>query len=210
MTLPASGSITIAQIATELGVALPLDINAANVRTLAGKPTGNVIMPTDFYGKTAADYVPDAMAWGDITAVDDATGGGSSTYAENTNQTLAGINVAITLEISVPSFEVNCSGNLPNVYGYLDIIKNNIVVGTLSKSRFSAGSTSSAASTTVSVSSGDTLKFATYCSVGGSTGGSSGGGGGTVSVINQSSSNTVLDTFTFSMSATNDGSGGAP
>lgn len=52
MALPTSGNITIAMIAAELGVGLPLDLNAANVRTLAGKPTGSVIMPTDFYGKS--------------------------------------------------------------------------------------------------------------------------------------------------------------
>lgn len=52
MALPTSGSISIAMIATELGVALPLDLNDSRVRTLAGKPTGNITIPTDLYGKS--------------------------------------------------------------------------------------------------------------------------------------------------------------
>jgi hypothetical protein len=203
MTLPASGSISIQDIATELGVSLPLDINATNVRTLAGVASGNIVMPTDFYGKTAADPIPNAMDWANITSVDDGTDTGNSTYVENTNQTLAGINVAITLQISIPSFEVNCSGSGgPSSTSYVDIIKNGTVVGTLSRTKFGAGTTTAAVSTTLSVSSGDTLRFATYCIVGTTSLTASGGGGGTVSVINQSSSNTVLDTFTFATSAT--------
>jgi len=154
-------------------------------------------------GRTFADYVPSAMDWANITAVDDGTDTGNSTYAENANNTLAGINQTLTLEISVPSFEVNCTGaGSPSVDGNLDIIKNGSVVATLNKTRSSAGSTTSAASTTITVVSGDTLRFATYCTVSTIFGVASGGGGGTVSVINQSSSNTVLDTFVFSMAAT--------
>lgn len=61
MTLPASGSISIADIATELGVGLPLSLTASNVRALAGVPSGNIVLPNDFWGKsnvtiTAANY----------------------------------------------------------------------------------------------------------------------------------------------------------
>lgn len=61
MTLPSSGSITLAQIAAELGQPLPIDLNSPSVRALAGKPTGLVTMPTDFYGKTANFAVPLAI-----------------------------------------------------------------------------------------------------------------------------------------------------
>jgi hypothetical protein len=143
------------------------------------------------------------MDWANITAVDDGTDTGNSTYAENANNTLASINQTLTLRISVPSFEVNCSGSGgPSVDGSLDIIKNNTVVATLNKTRASAGSTTSEANTTITVVSGDTLRFATYCTVGAISSTASGGGGGTVSVINESSGNTVLDTFVFAMSAT--------
>lgn len=52
MTLPTSGSISMSQIAAELGLAMPISLTDTAVRTLAGKPTGAVSMPTDFYGKS--------------------------------------------------------------------------------------------------------------------------------------------------------------
>ena len=52
MALPSSGSISVAQVAAELGLSLPLDLNDSRVRALAGKPTGNVTLPNDFWGKS--------------------------------------------------------------------------------------------------------------------------------------------------------------
>lgn len=52
MTLPASGSISIADIATELGVSLPIGLTDSNVRALAGVPSGNIVLPNDFWGKS--------------------------------------------------------------------------------------------------------------------------------------------------------------
>ena len=76
MTLPASGSITIAAIAAELEVSLPLDINASNVRSLAGVASGNITMPTDFYGKSSLTAsIVEASFSGTATAF----GGGSTT-----------------------------------------------------------------------------------------------------------------------------------
>lgn len=74
MALPTSGNITIAMIAAELGVGLPLDLNASNVRELAGKPTGSVIMPTDFYGKSSASAGPITIN------TNDPTGSGFTTH----------------------------------------------------------------------------------------------------------------------------------
>ena len=59
MTLNASGPISLAgatagqSIAVELGQSATgqISLNDANVRTLAGVPSGAIIMPTDFYGK---------------------------------------------------------------------------------------------------------------------------------------------------------------
>lgn len=53
MALPSSGSITIAQIATELGLSLPLDLTDSRVRALAGKPSGSITMPNDLWGKSS-------------------------------------------------------------------------------------------------------------------------------------------------------------
>ena len=54
MTLPSSGSISFSQIAVELGKAsnATISLNDADVRALAGKPTGSITLPTDFYGKS--------------------------------------------------------------------------------------------------------------------------------------------------------------
>lgn len=51
MTLPTSGAITMAQVATELGVSgTGLNLNSANVRTLAGVASGPIGF-SDLYGK---------------------------------------------------------------------------------------------------------------------------------------------------------------
>jgi hypothetical protein len=52
VTLPASGSISLGQVATELGVALPISLGDTNVRTLAGVASGAISL-TNLYGKTA-------------------------------------------------------------------------------------------------------------------------------------------------------------
>lgn len=52
MTLPSSGGLTIAEILEEIGDSFPVTIPNANWRTLAGKPTGSLVIPTDFYGKS--------------------------------------------------------------------------------------------------------------------------------------------------------------
>lgn len=55
MTLPASGSLTIAQIATELGRTGTQIIPDNGWRTLAGKAAGaSITIPTDYYGKSRA------------------------------------------------------------------------------------------------------------------------------------------------------------
>lgn len=214
MAIVSSGAIPLSALQTEFGGSNPVSLSeyyrggSYTTSNNTGVPTSGAISLSQFYSTTAADYIPAAVAWGDVVSSDDGSGTGQSIYTENSNQTFTSITAAITLSISVPSFNVNCSGATPGVSGYLDIIKNGSVVATLSKSRFTAGSTTSAASTTVSVASGDTLRFAAYCTVSGGVGGSSGGGGGTVSIINQSSGNTTLDTFVFTLTASNDGSGG--
>lgn len=51
MTIPSTGSITTADIAAEVG-GYPFDIPSAVIRTLVGRPAGNITMPDDFYGQT--------------------------------------------------------------------------------------------------------------------------------------------------------------
>jgi hypothetical protein len=95
VTLPAAGAISIADVAAELGVALPLGLTDASVRTLIGKPAGAVVLPDDFWGKShflvgftiggEVDVAAGSPASGNrrvhrtLTAV--VTGSGSYTYA---------------------------------------------------------------------------------------------------------------------------------
>ena len=95
MTLPSSGSISIAQIATELGVSLPLDLNSTIARGLAGVPTGNVVMPTDFYGKsTLSAYINESSFSG--FALD--FGGGATAYTTAASLTVTGSSGTITYQ----------------------------------------------------------------------------------------------------------------
>lgn len=63
MTLPSSGPLSIGQILAEIGDGYPVTIPNANWRTLAGKPTGALVIPNDFWGKS----------WKSVTQTDDRT-----------------------------------------------------------------------------------------------------------------------------------------
>jgi hypothetical protein len=81
MTLPASGPISMAQIAAELGIsASGLSLNAAGVRSLAGQPSGSVSM-SNLRGKS--NLPPLTISATDVNAIrgTNSTGvvGGTST-----------------------------------------------------------------------------------------------------------------------------------
>lgn len=69
MTLPSSGAISMAMVAAEIGTVLPLSMTDSRVRQLIGKPTGPVVLPTDFYGKswyTSTSFSMNSVAGGPI------------------------------------------------------------------------------------------------------------------------------------------------
>lgn len=61
MTLPASGTITLGQVAAELGIGLPLELGDSRVRALAGVPSGPISL-SNLYGKTAGGGSPPASS----------------------------------------------------------------------------------------------------------------------------------------------------
>lgn len=113
MALPGSGTITIAMIATELGVGLPLDLNAANVRALAGVPSGPITMPNHFWGKSSYDPYPDAITWANIS---DSNIGSAGASISRTVTGLSGT-ISVTVSISTPctirkSLYLTCGGTV--------------------------------------------------------------------------------------------------
>lgn len=69
MTLPASGPITLGQVAAELGIGLPLSLGDPRVRALAGVPSGPISLG-QLRGKSA--YTAMAGSMDDVSATADA------------------------------------------------------------------------------------------------------------------------------------------
>jgi hypothetical protein len=85
MTLPSSGPLNFIQIQREIdGVGqVPFTIPNAQWRKLAGKPTGSLVIPNDFWGKTSDDEddpgpLPDPEKTFDLTGSDTHTIGTAS------------------------------------------------------------------------------------------------------------------------------------
>lgn len=55
MTLPSSGTLTTTQVSQEIwGDNRVFDLTGTEARALIGKPTGSVVFPNDFWGKSAS------------------------------------------------------------------------------------------------------------------------------------------------------------
>lgn len=68
MTLQTSGQMSTADIQTELGLSGEFSTDHPSVKIMAGTTTGNqIVIPTDFYGKTAA--VPQAALPADFNVL---------------------------------------------------------------------------------------------------------------------------------------------
>lgn len=116
MTLPSSGSITLAQVATELGVSLPLNLNDASVRALAGKPTGSIVLPNDLWGKSSYDGTVDYFDLG-VISTNDYFNGGASGFGETV--TISGLSsgTVVTLRFTVADVAIEASGGFSGANG---------------------------------------------------------------------------------------------
>lgn len=183
MTLPSSGSITFAQIATELGrTGTSVSLNQADVAALAGKTTSSqIIVPNDFWGKSASDYTPDAVDWANIT------GSNGQFGHTNASKSITGINPSIVLRPTL--------SNLTTSGGFLSggEIRAHVGVTPTVLWTYNGGTTNN----TITVSNNDTVYFSASVDTSGAT---TVFLSCTVSVVNTSDSNATIDTFTINIS----------
>ena len=126
MTLNSSGTISIGGSTTGQSINLELgrsatatsSLNESTLRTLAGVASGAISL-SNFYGKTYADYTPNAVNWADIIAFGLATG-------TNPNVTISGINQTVTIKVSwtVSSGSIGIEYRI-NSGSYVSISNNN-------------------------------------------------------------------------------------
>jgi hypothetical protein len=202
MTLAASGNITLAAISTETGVSLPLELTNATVRRLAGKRTGSVVMPTDFYSKNMA-LVPNWIDFPSLSA------SGTDEISDTETLTVTGNTSAITLSFETTNGEVNTSSGYSADFEF-QIFRNGSYVDGCTWQRLSAGQTTGISRTISipSVSASDTLTITAVLYVSGLEAGGAAGASATFTIKNTSSaSNVVGNTFTIGLSGGSSGAG---
>jgi len=99
MTLNSTGALSIGGSTTGQSINLELgrsatatsNLNETDLRTLAGVASGAISI-SNFYGKSNADYTPNAVDWANIITI-----GANGT---NANQTITGINQTVTIKVS--------------------------------------------------------------------------------------------------------------
>lgn len=175
MTLPASGTIQISQISTELSRSSTANtsLGESAARSLAGVASG-IISLSSFYGKSAGGGGGGGSSGVTPSPTPDWTNisGSADGVRRNGNTvTISGITSAITLQVSFSWLNGDA---------------------TLYYSKNGGAATAIAVGGTVSMSAGNTLQFSASSP-------DLSPDSTTVSVINQSDSGVVLDTFTVSL-----------
>ena len=177
MAMPASGTITFAELQTEFGGSHPITMGEYAAYRNAG--SGNTISMTQFYGTSSADY--------SMTAVDisNISYSGVATSQFSNAVTVAGIDATVTLSFAVtvsssssPLRQIRIQKNSTQVHAP-------IVSGTY----------------TIDVVATDTIRFQTYNGVNSSS------LAGSITTTNSSDGGAAVDSFTFSHYNTNSGGG---
>lgn len=175
-------------------------VTVTNVTTGATLDTFTVNLTADADNNyNVGDYIPNAVDWGNINE----TGTFGSAFGSNTNQTIAGINQTITLNISTSNWAASHSGEGVNSNVTLAVYKNDVFYDAIGFSPFDTGAVTGTGtgSMNISVSNGDTVNFLASIDVTTETGSGSATSAATFSVKNASSGNTQLDTFTINLTA---------
>jgi hypothetical protein len=198
MAIPTPG-FTSAQVATEAGISVPWNSNNASVLALLADGA----LPynsADLAGRSGTDYIPAAVDWDDLLGDDYVTG---TITVTNSNDTISSINPSISLRANVPSMSVNCTGSGASVTGILSVYVNNTFRTSCTLNKTSPGIVTAARSCDFTVNNGDTVYFEAELSAS-AFGSVSAGFDGTVSILNLSSGNTVLDTFLIGLTTSYD------
>jgi len=208
MPLPGSGAISCDNLQTEFGNTNPIALSeyyrggtslVPNISVNNSVPTSGQISISNLYAAEQIDYIPTTFNITDVNI-----SGADSVNADTNTITIAGINTPITLNIGTSSATATCTGSLTNVDMTLEIFKNNVSVTSVTWIRFGAGTTNNITrNMKVTVSSGDTIKLNFLVNASGDSGDAGGTDGFiTWTISNDSSSNTSIDTFTTTGTAT--------
>ncbi len=205
MAIVGSGTIKFSDLQTEFGGANPISMseyyrNGSYVgSTNTGVPTSGAISLSNFYGASAADLIPDALNWTDISASSTGTSPYTATGNGNT-LTITGINTSISLDIATTNWSTNATGGgTPSVSSTITVKKNGVDANSLTQASIASNQSRNM---TLSVSSGDTVQFVVTTTGTKNLSSAAATSTATWTITNQSSSNTVLDTFTHSVTAT--------
>ncbi|MEL6758505.1 MAG: hypothetical protein AAFP81_18910 [Pseudomonadota bacterium] len=174
MAVPSNPSLS--EVAIEFGVSAPYSLtdfyrggpNVPNIPANSGVPTSGAISLSQLAGAEASlppDVTPNAVNWANISGAE---------TASNANQTINGIDTAITLRI-----EYTATGAPAAILG-----------ASINGGAFNNVNSGN----TITVNNGDTVRFQVVAF------GTAGSVSGTVTVINQSDGDATLDTFTYSVS----------
>lgn len=197
MTIP-TPAFTSSDVATECGLSTPWASDAAGL--LAVLADGALpYTSADLAGRSSADYVPAALAWNDIYS---AGGTGGYNAGSTNDQTVTGINATITILVELTG--MYCNGSADNAFNgdwSFWAVANGVSTSAISYGGFGGTSTSF----TFTVANNQVVSFVSQLLVSDQLDGAASGQGGaaTVTIKNQSSGNTVLDTFAVYLSASN-------
>ena len=212
MPLPSSGTITLGNLQTEFGGSNPVGISeyyrggglVPDVAVNANVPTSGQISLSNFYGASNSDPNPTAFAFTDIALN---AFGGSVDGATNTI-TISGINVPITLDFRTANGSLQASGSgFAVAQSTVSIYVNDIAISAAPVNNMSFFAPPNRTNQTqfqkITVYNNDAI----YVEYQLTAGGDDGDGAGTSNiplwtVSNDSSGNTVLDTFSISGSTT--------
>jgi hypothetical protein len=206
MALPGSGALSLNDIQTEFGGSNPILITeyyrggglVPDIAANSSVPTSGQISLSNFYNATNADYIPAAF---DITTT---SASGETPVSADSNQiSITGINTSITLNFGTSNAAITHSGPGGSGFANVTVYVDGAAANNVTWNQVGAGSQSGLTrnmKVTVSNNANVVVGIVGTCSASGFDPAQS-TADATFTVTNDSSSNTVLDSFFISMVA---------